>query len=765
MPLWGDLLDALLNHRGRSRVILTSRRLPRALADHPALLRLPVHALNLREAALLLREMEHTAPLFDDEAGRRLLHRLLAVVQGHPKLLELADRLAVDRAALAERLGDAPDSPEVRAFFATGESSREEADFVAQLGAWAEAAYRDLAPRAQGLLQCLARMEEEDRNSGVLTAVWDEVMEEEIKPAEPAQTLNTLARSGLVELHPTAAGAGLPALIRCTLHPAIAERLRALAAPETLARLDQALGRFWTAQFIQAYENETQGQGRALTHAARHAIPYLLRREEWETASTLLEHLIFREPSPATLAYALPRLERIAEATTGTEREGIDLAILANALRRAGRYPEAERRLRQGLAQAEAKGQFRLASALAGYLLNLLGEQGELDQALALAEKKAEYSRRAGLGPWTRLADEAQYLQILAAQGQYQAVLARVEELRPQLEELPERSEAEETATPWNVRETLLDTGRSAALRLEAWPQALELNAEVLRFKQARGADVMELARTRFNDYGPLLRLGRRAECRSLLETCRQVFAADHEIPGLGKVYSALADLEDKEGRPDRAADFERGALKYRNQAGQPEDCAISHHNLANYLQRRGAPAGEVLAQRLAAAVICYQIGSGGLQTSLRNLANDDLPPQAPSFAEVAASVESIEGVRFSALFANLQTRAPNGDAAIAAVWEGVMALRQAGRQGPDMEQVLAQWAPLLQAIAAVAQGNEEPRPAIEELLPQLEAKGWQITASVHALWSGERDAERLTAGLDDSDSQLVRHLLALLAA
>jgi hypothetical protein len=48
----------------------------------------------------------------------------------------------------------------------------------------------------------------------------------------------------------------------------------------------------------------------------------------------------------------------------------------------------------------------------------------------------------------------------------------------------------------------------------------------------------------------------------------------------------------------------------------------------------------------------------------------------------VAASVEGIEGVRFSVLFANLPARAPDGDAAIVAVWEQVMALRQGRRSG-----------------------------------------------------------------------------------
>jgi hypothetical protein len=35
----------------------------------------------------------------------------------------------------------------------------------------------------------------------------------------------------------------------------------------------------------------------------------------------------------------------------------------------------------------------------------------------------------------------------------------------------------------------------------------------------------------------------------------------------------------------------------------------------------------------------------------------------------------------------------------------------------------------------------------------------------VHALWSGKHDAERLTADIDPNSAQLVRNILALLAA
>jgi len=689
IPLWGELIATLLDHHGRSRVILTSRLVPRALANHPALVRLPLHALSLAEAALLLREMKHTATLFEDLAGLALLRRLLAVVQGHPKLLEMADHLAEDHAALAARLGDAPETPEVRAFFETGETTRGEAAFVAQLGDWAEAAFHALDPSAQKLLLCLAGMEEEDRNRRVLEMVWDEVMETTDR-ARLDPTLAALTRCGLVELHEAArvsttvgAGevrAGLPAInphqATYTLHPAIAERLRSLAEPEALVRLDRVMGAYWLAVFLQAHKYEAQELGSALTTAARRAIPYLMRREKWGTTSYLLEQLLHREQSSSTLAYALPRLERIAEATSGTDREAIDRGTLASALLLAGRYKEAECSLRQGMAQAVATGDYYLATGLAGSLLELIMQMGELDQALTLAEKMAEYSRRASLGPWSQLGDEVQRLQVFNALGRCREVLDRVETLLPQLAALPKHSEAKEVANPWNVHETLLDTGRFAASELKAWQLALDLNAELLQLMQARGANATQIARARFNYYYPLLRLNRLTECRALLEDCLSIYAGEHDIPTLGRTYSALADLENEEGHPDRAIAFDQGALKYYYQLGQPKACANSHHNLANYLERNGAWAGEVLAQRLAAAVICYQIGSGSLRTNLYNLTSTSLPVHPPTFAEVAAIVERLEGVRFRELFASLPARAPTGDAAIAAVWEMAQAMQ-----------------------------------------------------------------------------------------
>jgi hypothetical protein len=127
----------------------------------------------------------------------------------------------------------------------------------------------------------------------------------------------------------------------------------------------------------------------------------------------------------------------------------------------------------------------------------------------------------------------------------------------------------------------------------------------------------------------------------------------------------------------------------------------------------------------------------------------------------VVATVEQIAGVRFGALFDRLPRTVPDGDAAIAAVWELVLA--EKGRRAERMEETLRQFEPLLQQLAA-AVDDPDQQAALAETLADLAAKGWQLTAPVHRLWAGERDAAALTAGIDGNSAQLVRRLLALVA-
>ena len=291
----------------------------------------------------------------------------------------------------------------------------------------------------------------------------------------------------------------------------------------------------------------------------------------------------------------------------------------------------------------------------------------------------------------------------------------------------------------------------------------------------------------------------------------------------LGKTLGALADLAYVEGSPGEAFAFGRLALRYAYRADEPGACADRHGNFAAYAERTGSSGEEAVSHHLAAAVLHFQTGSGDLATSLHNIGLSTLPAAPPSFAEVAARVEEIEGVRFRALFDALPRRAPDGDAAIAAVWQQVaeakarledaraksnalhqrlsglstdlaeafaardparteaalaalplerrkealalLAEAEVVQQGPDLSELVRRFEPLLRAVARVALGDEEPRERAEAALAELEDNGWHLAAAVHRIWAGERDGDALTAGLDEQDSALIRRVLELLSA
>lgn len=750
---WGGLIGTLLSHRGLSRVVLTSRRVPADLTDPPHLEREAIYALSFPESVLLARELPGLSQLFATPEGRKRLRRVLAKAQGHPKLLELADGVARKDPDRLDELVGAPgdeegeEARERGRFFTEGETDQGVAAFVDELERWTTNISAGLPDTARLLFHFLCCLEEEDRVSFIVEQVWPNFLKRlggavpaaEGALAEEGEGLETglerLAAAGLVEVErPSRAAAEQApgaeggesaregeAPRRLRLHPAVAEAGRREAGEDVAVAVDRELGDFWVARYQHGHRTEMKGGGWLIATAGPRAAPYLLRAERWQEASTLLEDTLLRDATPATVATALPLLRRLVRATEGTERELIDAGVLASALMQAGHLREAEARLRDLIHRSEEDGAFRSASVKSGQLINLLGATGRAREALGVAERKADFTRRAGLGPWTQLADETRRLQLLNALGRYREVLEEVEGLRARMAELPETSEAEEAVDPWQVREGLLDTGRFAAQELQDWQAALDLNAKKFRSQADRGAGEVELAATRFNDYGPLLRLGRFEDARELLEACRRSFEEAGEIASLGKVLSALADLEAELGNPAAAVGFEEVALRYKYQAGEPDACAISHNNLANYLQRGEAGAEAVLAHRLAAGVIRIQISSGLLSSTLRNLARSSLPPEPPSFDEVVEQVERLEGAHFRELFERLPRTAPDGDAAIAEVWRLVGEMREEIQEGRQRAEAALAAAPA--AVREAIEANDiEALEAALEALPEEEA-------------------------------------------
>ncbi|MGH9721338.1 MAG: CHAT domain-containing protein [Bryobacteraceae bacterium] len=653
-PRWEKLIAALLDHRGHSRLVLTSRVRPQPL--HSRMLALPVHSLSLPEAALLARQTPNLGALLRNPAHRPLVIRMLELVQGHPELLKLAEAQAtsperlsghLDRAQQAATVG----AEQLRAFFETGESKLEPRGFLEALNAWTRSVSGSLAELARLLFHRLCCLEEEDREEGIIKIVWGDVSSE----------MRELVDAGLVD-----------AAYR--IHPGVAEAGREQAGPELRAGVDGELAKLWTGVFSQALEKEGAGMGPLILRAGRGAVPYLMRQHRWEDAATLLERVIQRDNAPRTLTEVLPLLQRIAEATEGTAAGLENGGIFASALADAGRLSEAEAALRKVEQQAVNLADYRLASSVAGDLTNLLWRSGHVEEALATVERMKDYTRRAGLGPWTQLSGECQRLQILNSAGRWNEVLAAVQRWREEIRSWPESGGKTEAVEIWNVREGLLDTAGTAAMRLERWEDALALNEECVGVTKSRGATAVEIARTRFNGCGPLLRLQRYPDARRLLLECLAVFESAAGAAEIGAVQSSLARLESCLQHFPQAVGHENAALRFKYSGGSPADCAISHFNLANYLTRANAEWRLVLAHRFASALIRYQTSDGrfasvldALRIHLAEVNPSDVPA---SFDEVCRLVEQTEGVRFRDLFARLPQRAPSGDEALRIVLE-----------------------------------------------------------------------------------------------
>jgi hypothetical protein len=192
--------------------------------------------------------------------------------------------------------------------------------------------------------------------------------------------------------------------------------------------------------------------------------------------------------------------------------------------------------------------------------------------------------------------------------------------------------------------------------------------------KLYRGAAKLDVARARYNDYCPLLRLERYSEARSLLCECLAVFESDGGSEQLGRVLGAIADLEDDLQHYPEAVRHQSEALRHLYSVLSPGDCANSHFNLAGYLMKCNADARDAVAHRLASLLIEYQMDHcdlpGDIQTARKHLAQVSPADVPASFDEVCDLVEQTEGVRFREIFSQLPQRATTGDDALQAVRE-----------------------------------------------------------------------------------------------
>jgi hypothetical protein len=415
-----------------------------------------------------------------------------------------------------------------------------------------------LSPGERDLFWFLCCLEEPDRIRPVLDDTWEDLrhrLSRDGPPPELGPAIAAIAARGLVAVQREPENQ----TESCAVHPGVAAAGRAHAGRDFQEATDTGAAAYWRGTFDYASGKNDDGttHTRLAVRAGLAAIPYLLRRQQWTYAARLLNNAFVLDPSRANAAALLPAIE---QSTRHNPSQAIILARVLLVLDSAA----GEALLRGILDDAVARGDHEAVCRAAGELVDLCRESGRLAEALTLSGQLAGHTRQAGLGPWTQLGDEVQRLQVLITMGQARQVLADVRRLRDRMGTLPDISDEHETVSAREVREILLDTGRDAALQLGQWQDALDLNAPLTASKRGRRAPAADLARTRFNDYFPLLSLGRAEEALRLLLECRQAFHDTGDINGLGLTLGALASFEDVRGHGDAAIRCQCDALRYK---------------------------------------------------------------------------------------------------------------------------------------------------------------------------------------------------------
>ncbi len=674
---WGQVVSALTSHTGQGRVIVTSR-VPVEIAGLRAE---AVGTLPAGEALLLARELPHLRALIRGDlpglgrdVARQLALGVLTIAQGHPKLLELADGQATNPerlTALIEAGGQAwqdqgglPDG-----FFTTGETTATAGDYLRLLAAWTEAVAATLSPAERDLFWFLCCLEEFDRERLIIESIWERLWQRLGRNGQSPrldQALTAITTAGLA-----ARGEDRDRSIEFyAIHPGVAAAGRARAGQPFHDAVDAEAAAYWVAMLRHA-NGETGDAGintRLLVRAGLSIVPYLTRQAQWRRAADLLDLAFSADPSRSNAAAMLPAIQQI----TGRDPDATD--VLAKILRVID-PDSAEAQFLAYLDTAVTRRDYRSASRAAGQLLRMFLHSGQLTEALAMANQKADYSRQAGLGPWTKLQVKVERLQILRAMGQHDQILADVQQLRNSMATLDPAPSQDETTHSWSVREMLLDTGRAAATSLGLWEETLDLNTAVIASMRDRHAPATEIARSRFNDYGPMLQLGYTAQALNLLLECRQDFEEAGDIRMLGMTLGALAHVEDTRGHGDDAIRMQCDALRYSYLDGSAVTIATCYMNLGIYLYDHARQAVPALASFLTAALIftCAGAGAGeigmptenaaGALRTLREIGTEAVPPA--DMAGLCRQLGDIPGTDPAHLIAKLSPDPETADRAL----------------------------------------------------------------------------------------------------
>jgi hypothetical protein len=163
-----------------------------------------------------------------------------------------------------------------------------------------------------------------------------------------------------------------------------------------------------------------------------------------------------------------------------------------------------------------------------------------------------------------------------------------------------------------------------------------------------------------YEDYRPLIELGRIEEAREMLLFCRSVAQDEHDPALLHDSLCSLSSLELENGSAAVARDFARTALRLAYTCDSPNSVAAGYLHLAVCLDATDAPAAAIVANHLAAFVLASMMTGGtssyGIALLAELLQRPDLRRAAPSTMEALLSMlETYDAVRYAEMLSRFE--------------------------------------------------------------------------------------------------------------
>ncbi len=347
----------------------------------------------------------------------------------------------------------------------------------------------------------------------------------------------------------------------------------------------------------------------AAGEAGRRALVYFVAARAFERLGSFASTLVTGVNDPTLLRSVVAELEgAIDQAPAGQSRWSLR-TFVADALWKGGQPDRALAFFPEAAAEAEAAEHWSHVAWITENWANACVMTGDLEQAKGLRLRSAEAHQRAGDPEVNMVGCELEALRIDVWRGEAETTLPAIEARLERVRDWWQRTLSGEAVAEAPDRTVLgrtlvsgLDIAKDANRSLERWQACLDLLKEIESVEGAQGENEVELAGTRFNQYGALLRLGRVDAAQRIVESCLTVFRSAGVVADEARCLSALAQIWDERGEIFEAIALERQALAVSNTLPDPSDRAISHDSLSTYHDKAGQPT-ESTPHRLAAGV------------------------------------------------------------------------------------------------------------------------------------------------------------------